>query len=120
MASSYIFICAWTSGSTISTPPRCCGGAGKFFFFIDLDLLGTEDPLLPRDARDVDFCAFAMARTLAEEASPVNEVQNCRFLSLVPCWIAFTVRQHAQKYPDVADCFSATLVGESQAVCAPG
>jgi hypothetical protein len=61
-----------------------------------------------------------MARTLAEETSPVNEVQNCRFVALVPCWIAFTVRQHTRKYHDIAVRFSATLVGESQAVCAPG
>src|SRR5216683_3697504 len=71
MASSYSFICARTRGSTISTPPRCGGGAGKLLFFLDLEAPLEEALDRPEDLEDV-FCTFAMARMLAEALPHVN------------------------------------------------
>src|ERR1700730_8478135 len=71
MASSYSFICARTRGSTISTPPRCDGGVGKAFFFLDLEALLEEALDRPEELEEV-FCTFAMARMLAEALPHVN------------------------------------------------
>jgi len=61
-------------GSTISTPPRCGGGAGKLFFFLSLD--GALDGDLARPAEpEENFCTFAMTRMLAEGCAVVNGSQ---------------------------------------------
>src|SRR5882762_4223352 len=71
MASSYSFICARARGSTISTPPRCGGGAGKLFFFLDLEAPLEEALDRPEELEEV-FCTFAMGRMLAEALPHVN------------------------------------------------
>src|SRR5713226_8574344 len=78
-ASSYILSCAWTRGSTSSTPPRWAGGgAGKVFFFCDLDRLRAA-PVECLDDPEEGFCAFAIERMLAEQDSGVNGCERRRF-----------------------------------------
>src|SRR5712692_628874 len=73
-ASSYILSCAWTRGSTSSTPPRWAGGGGgKVFFFCDLDELRAA-PLECLDDPEEGLRAFAMGRMLTE---PVSRVNGC-------------------------------------------
>src|SRR6266851_4393894 len=71
-ASPVTLSCAWTRGSTNSTPPRWAGGGGgKVFFFCDLDEL-RRAPLECLDEPEEGLCAFAMGRMLTEQESGVN------------------------------------------------
>src|SRR6266851_6299117 len=71
-ASPVTLSCAWTRGSTNSTPPRWAGGGGgKVFFFCDLEELRAA-PLECLADPEEGLCAFAMERMLTEPVSRVN------------------------------------------------
>src|SRR6266436_8284904 len=78
-ASSYVLSCAWTRGSTSSTPPRWAGGGGdKLFFFCDLEELRAA-PLECLDDPEEGLCAFVMRRMLTEPVSRVNGCARSHF-----------------------------------------